>query len=350
MEEGIQPQPLHVADSYFALASPRPAPSWSPSVLRDLRKSCALLAQREIPLRLRLARVLRTLRVLLYYRGHAELCKLDTYANYVAPRVAPDLFHHMSRRHYLARNLGLRQRLDFVLTHYRFEDATFNSAYKRKVYREDGLQLWSRNVRGTDVEMRLCLADRYAAEGDLSVLLLVDQERLHCISFSWANAEFARPKQTIVPFITATQGRGRQDVQAQEKFDAAFPQNAPNFVCFAAMQGIAQAIGAAEMLAVSRELQVCFRKENEKHFGNAYDIFWNAVGGVELAACGFVLPVPRPMKQLDELPAKHRRRTAARRKVWDDISDSTSAAMSAHFRTHQDGLRPADRGQTKGDA
>jgi uncharacterized protein VirK/YbjX len=132
--------------------------------------------------------------------------------------------------------------------------------------------------------------------------------------------------------ITANQGRWRKDEHVQEKFDAAFPQNAPNFACFAAMQGIAQAIGASEMLAVSSRMQVCFRQEDVKHFGNAYDIFWNAVGGLEVPACGWALPVPRPLKPIEEVATKHRRRTAAKRKFWADITDSTAEALSAHFR------------------
>jgi uncharacterized protein VirK/YbjX len=238
----------------------------------------------------------------------------------------------MSRRFYLARNLGARQRIEFLLTHYGFEEASFIPAFRQQVYRNGGLLLWHAKVRGTDFQARLCLADRYAAEGDLSVFLLVDGERLHGISFSWANAEFATSKTIIVPFITANQGRWRRDEHVQQKFDTAFPQNAPSFACYAAMQGIAQAIGAVEMLAVSSRLQVCYRSGDGRRFSNAYDSFWHAVGGVELAAGGFALPVPRPEKPLAEVPAKHRKRTALKRQLWAEITDSSKAMMAAYFR------------------
>lgn len=334
MEQGIQRQPLHVADRYFAMSSASEAGKWTLAVLLSFRKVFQFPADKQIPLRTRCTLFLRSARVFLFYRAHTELCSLETFTHYVAPDVGPDLFHHLNRRYYLAKNLRPRQRIEFLLTHYRFEEASFTPAYRRQVYRAGGLVLWSRNVRGTEFQIKLCRADRYAAEGDLSVCLMVDGERLHCISFSWANAEFARTRKTIVPFITANQGRWRADEHVQAKFDAAFPQNAPNFACYAAMQGIAQAIGASEMLAVSSQLQVCFTPHDEKHFGNAYDIFWNAVGGVELPACGFSLPVPRPLKPIEEIAAKHRRRTAAKRKFWADITDSTDAVISALFRAH----------------
>jgi uncharacterized protein VirK/YbjX len=334
MEQLIQAQTLHAADRYFAMPSASEGSEWTLAALLNFCKVFEFLTDKDIPPRTRFTLIARSSRVFLAYRAHTELCKLDTFKTYVAPDVGPDLFHHLNRRYYLAKNLRLRQRIEFLLTHYGFEEASFIPAYRRQVYRDGGLLLWSRNVRGTEFQIKLCRADRHAAEGDLSVCLMVDDERLHCISFSWANAEFARTRKTIVPFITANQGRWREDEHVQAKFNAAFPQNAANFACYAAMQGIAQAIGASEMLAVSSRLQVCFTPRDEKHFGNAYDIFWNAVGGVELPACGFALPVPRPVKPIDEIAAKHRRRTAAKRNFWADITDSTNAAVSALFRAH----------------
>lgn len=334
MEQGIQSQPLHIADRYFATPSGSEGSKFSCVVLMQFSKVFRFLTDKDIPVRTRFTLVARSSRALVFYRAHAELCKFETFSTYIAPDVGPDLFHHLNRRYYLAKNLRAQQRIEFLLTHYGFEEASFTPAYRRQVYGDGGLVLWSRNVRDTEFRIILSRADRHAAEGDLSVLLMVGDERLHCISFSWANAEFARTRKTIVPFITSNQGRGRTDEQLQAQFNAAFPQNAPNFACYAAMQGIAQAIGASEMLAVSSRLQVCFSPHDEKHFGNAYDIFWNAVGGVELPACGFALPVPRPLKPLEEIPAKHRRRTAAKRKFWADITDSSDAVISSLFRAH----------------
>lgn len=165
----------------------------------------------------------------------------------------------------------------------------FGSHYRRRVYQDGGLVLWAREVNGSRFTLELAMADRYAAEGDLSVFLLVDGERLHCISFIWASSEFARGRNTMVPFITANQGRLRKHEHVQAKFDAAFPQQAANFACYAAMQGIASALRAPEMLAVSSRLQVCYSDDEAKHFGNAYNIFWDAVGGIALPRHGYAL-------------------------------------------------------------
>src|SRR5213079_729134 len=59
-----------------------------------------------------LACIVRSLRVLAFYRDHQRLCQLDVYRNYVAAPPTDDLFNHLSHRHYLIKNLSVRQRID----------------------------------------------------------------------------------------------------------------------------------------------------------------------------------------------------------------------------------------------
>jgi uncharacterized protein VirK/YbjX len=292
---------------------------------------CALGWMREIPLKFRATLVLRSSRALLFWRKHSDLCALRVYDEYVVPAANHDLFHHLSRRHYLSKKLSVRERADSLLTHYRFEDTWFDLIYKQHVYRSGGLLLWSKNVNGTQFELKLSLANRYAAEGDLSVFLLVDHEPLHWISFSWVNGTFASSKSPVVPFITANHGRWRKDHDVREKYNAAFPLNAPIFACFASLQGLAQALGLTEMLAVSCEQQVCYVADSSRHFGNAYDAFWESVGGEKLEPHGYLLPVPQPMKPLTEIAAKHRKRSATKRELLKEISDSSHCVMAAHY-------------------
>jgi hypothetical protein len=95
------------------------------------------LARRHYPFASWAACIVRSLRVLLFRRAHVELLAMDVYRNYVTP-VHDDVFHHLSHRNYLARGLSLRQRVRCTLTHSRFEDVTFDAAYKQAVYRDGG--------------------------------------------------------------------------------------------------------------------------------------------------------------------------------------------------------------------
>lgn len=279
----------------------------------------------------RIACMARTSRALVFLHAHEELFDLDVFANYVLPRVGDDMFHHISRRYYLAKNLSLRKRVLSVLCHHHFEEHVFDAEYKRKVYASDGLVLWEESIGTVEFQIRLMLADRYAAEGDLCIALMVDGARLHAVSFSWFN-EGLGEQNGIGIFVGLNQGRWQKDHDYQDKFHAAFPNNSANFVCYAALQGLARAVGAKKMIGVSGTLQVCFSAKKNRSFDNAYDEFWQSVGGVPDTEYGFTLPIPWPKKDLSTLPSKHRKRAAGRRVLLDAVEAQTFVNVARHFR------------------
>jgi uncharacterized protein VirK/YbjX len=295
------------------------------ALARQYLQVCGFAARLDEPLRVRLAMMLRSARVFLFRGAHRDLLQLGVYGEYVAPAVGGDLFHHLSRRFYLSQAMTPRQRVQAVLDHYRFEDASFDAGYWLQVYREEGLLLWSREVDGALFSIRLALGYRYAAEGDLSVSLLVGRERLHSISFSWVGAG---PTSLL---IAANQGRWRKDHQYLDSFNRAFPQSSPSYVCYAALQGLARAVGACSMRTVPSRQQVCCLQGKADQFAQAYDTFWEAVGGARLGCGGYQLPVPQPVKPLAEVAARHRKRAAARRALLQEVNDSARQVIATHF-------------------
>lgn len=274
--------------------------------------------------------VVRASRAFLFLRAHKTLFEMQVFSRYVAPQVEQDLFHHLSRRYYLAKNLNLSERVNFVLSHYSVEERFFDIHYKKEVYSRNGLILWENIVSETNFRIVLKLGDRYAAEGDLCVALMVDGERLHAISFSWLRNALAHDSDISI-FIGLNQGRWRKDEEFHNKFSLAFPNNAANFICYAALQGIARAVGARSMIGVSSELQVCSSSKEKPGFDNAYDEFWRSQGGVASDKHGFILPVPCPRKDLSTLPAKHRKRAANRRLLLDAVEARTFETLSKHL-------------------
>jgi uncharacterized protein VirK/YbjX len=295
--------------------------------------ACGCAVRLDEPLRVRLAMVLRSLRVFRFPRAHCALLQLPVYTDYVLP-AAPgyDAFHHLAHRFYLSRALTLRERVAALDWHYQFEEAAFDAGYKLQVYRDGGLQLWSRAVDGVQFSIRLALGYRYAAEGDLSVSLMVGRERLHSISFSWTGPDDGTPQAPAGVVVSANQGRWRKDHEYLDSFNRAFPQSSPSFVCYAALQGLARAVGARHLRTVASRSQVCWSPEHAAHFENAYDAFWEAVGGQRQACGGYLLPVPQPFKPLAEVAAKHRKRTAARRALLQEVGASACQVVGAHVR------------------
>jgi len=300
------------------------------------------LARRHYPFASWAACIGRSLRVLLFYRAHEDLLALGVYRDHVT-RVHDDVFHHLSHRHYLARDVPLRERVRCVLVHYRFEDATFDAGYKQAVYRDGGLVLWRHAANGAHVEVRLEMAQRLNAEGDLTLILLADGRRVHRLSFSWVDARFsgtgtgAGPDTAgILPFIARNQGRRADALDAIGAFKRAFPDNSPlvktpGFFCLAALQGIAQALDMDRAVAVKAAWQCAYDRRDASQFANAYDGFWQVLGGVDLPGRGMRIALPFYMKPLSEVPSKHRKRAAQRHAQWRAIGESARLALLAHL-------------------
>ena len=270
--------------------------------------------------------VARSLRVLLFYRFHLRLLVLEIYRNYVSP-AHDDVFHHLSHRHYLTRGLSLQQRVHCVGVHYRFEQASFDCAYKRAVYAGGGLVLWQRELDGVEFSLRLEMAARLCAEGDLTICAHVGDQVVHRLSFSWVEGEFVGVDAPIAPFIVRNQGRRTDVVDAFAAFERAFPQNSPSFFCFAALQGVALALGIDQAVAVRSTWQCSYRTADDRHFANAYDGVWQTLGGMPLSPKTYRIALPFYSRPLSDTPAKHRKRARMRREHWTAINDSAYAML-----------------------
>lgn len=278
--------------------------------------------------------IARSARVLAYYRDHRDLCRLGVYRRHVAGPSNDDLFHHLSHRDYLIKGLSPRRRVQAVLSHYRFEETTFNDAYLHAVYGARGLPLWQHEA---EVDGQLCsfmiqleMASRSNAEGDLTVALVADGRCLHRLSFSWLDGRMVGLDVPVVPFIARNQGRWADSGAAFDAFERVFPNNSPSFFCFAAMQGIALALGMDKVMAIRSDAHIAYAPDPDKHFANAYDGFWKILGGVE-AGNGYVIGLPFYVKPLADMPSKHRKRAAQRREHWRVIGDAARATLQRHL-------------------
>jgi uncharacterized protein VirK/YbjX len=290
------------------------------------------LARRHYPLPSWLACVARSTRVLMFQRAHRQLLSLDVHRSYVAA-AHDDVYHHLSHRHYLAKGMPLRDRVRCVLAHYSFEEKTFDTAYKQAVYRDGGLALWRHREEngGWRFEIRLEMASRLCAEGDLTIVMSANGACLHRLSFSWVEGVVAGIEAPIVPFIARNQGHRAGTGEAFAAFEHAFPHNSPSFFCFAALQGIAQALGFTEVAAVKSAWQSAYIQADAKHFSNAYDGFWETLGGTATGGRCWRIALPPRLKSLSEMPSKHRKRAALRREHWQEICASARLVLACRL-------------------
>lgn len=273
----------------------------------------------------------RSASVLRHYREHAALGRLDLYHRYVT--TAPNLasLHHLHEQGYLMRGLSMGQRVACVLAHYRFEESNFDADYKAAVYADGGLTLWEQRMGEHAFLIRLEAAPAPRAEGELTIALVADGKPLHRLSYAWIEGRSLGVAAPLVPFVACNQGRWLDSGAAFDAFDACFPNNSPSFFCFAAMQGLARALGIEQVLAVKCMAQIGFDPEHIGEFANAYDGFWKVLGGVELPGDAWQVALPFYLKPLADMPSKHRKRAAQRRDNWRAIESSAQATLLRHL-------------------
>jgi hypothetical protein len=135
----------------------------------------------------------------------------------------------------------------------------------------------------------------------------------------------------MLPFAARNQGYREDGSDALEAFERAFPNNSASFFCFAALNGIAQALGMNRIVGVKSTCQSAYEPSAEKHFTNAYDNFWQTLGGVSTAGRTYEIALPLQLRPLSETPAKHRKRAAMRRENWALIAESARVALLPHL-------------------
>lgn len=279
--------------------------------------------------------LLRAARALAYPHEHRRLWALRVYRDYLGTARARNRVHHLSQRDYLRKGLGMRERIARARDHHGFDSSHFDDAYLHAIYRGDGLELWRSVHEGVVFSLRLARATSSYSEGDLSLFLLADREKVHTLSFSWMRFDTgATGSPRFVPFIARNQQRWRREPEPLQQFERAFPQNSSSYFCYAALQGVARVIGAPCVIAVDSAGQVCFRPDDTKHFAGAYDGFWQALGGRRhgpAAELGYEIPIPFHVKPVEEVASKHRKRALTRREHWRAIEASVVQSLGTHF-------------------
>jgi uncharacterized protein VirK/YbjX len=155
-------------------------------------------------------------------------------------------------------------------------------------------------------------------EGEMSVKLLVDGEIVFVLSFAIVPGWVIKSEAAEVLLITQIQGRrgAYREIHLATK---ALHDVAPAALLLAAVQGIANAFGIAQLAGVSAVRQSCFTPECAAAFKGAYDDFFAVLGMTRNAAGFFLSPVPIEEKSLACIKPGHKLRTRQKRAFKQQI-------------------------------
>jgi hypothetical protein len=237
-----------------------------------------------------------------------------------------DPLYFIVHTHYISKYFGLRQRVQAALNHHEYELNTYSSEYARRVYRSDGVLLWERSVNNRHFTIVLIATEDKdnRLEGDLSVILSVDNIRLSIMSFCYLNASVFGLRSHMTMLISRNQ---TDRTPGRDLFNQCFKQNTPQLFCLSAVCGIAMANEFETVLAIKHDAQLCYDKTFDLGFRNSYTALWEKFDAVEIDPHVYKLDVPLKLRPLEMVNRVHRARARDRRMHWDDIVQSARSRM-----------------------
>lgn len=259
----------------------------------------------------------------------AELFAIPSYLQLLAAEPGVDPLFFISHRHFLSRDLCIDERWACALDHFRFKQSHFSPALLA-VMHHDGLPLWR---DPTGYEVRLCTNTETRHEGPISLELRFGDAVVHEFSLAWIEASRLGDDAGHGPVLFATRNQSMpSDAPLLARFRHDFPQNSPAYFVFAALNGLAHALGQSRIVGIRDTSQIAFETDYATSFRHSYDYFWLGFGGRPLARHGFVMPVPVVVTPLAELQSKHRARARQRREHWREIAESAQASLGLYLR------------------
>lgn len=272
-------------------------------------------AYRAAPLMLYLPSHLRMMRIL----------KTPPVSELTARR--PKLGYKYLYRPYLVHSFTKKMRLDALDFHYRFLAERVNGDFFARIY--DGeYKLWQ-DVR-EDVTAEITLSFpvdwEHDYEGDLLLKFKCDGECIYSITFSIVpGCALGRDEEQLI-IVTAIQG-GAGMAHHIRKIKENYGDLAPPMLLLAGIEGIALALNIRLLAGVGLDQQVQKQTWGNEKFTFDYDRFWNEAIGERSDGIYYVRPVPELLKPLEEVKAKHRKKTQFRRSVKASIREGSQISF-----------------------
>jgi uncharacterized protein VirK/YbjX len=226
------------------------------------------------------------------------------------------------------------------MSHHDYESRKYNLEYVRQVYKSDGVALWTHYVNNHHFVIRLNATNDNRHEGDLSVILTVDDVMLCRMSFCFLDAGILGLESEMTMLISRNQSYLGDH---RSWFDQSFKQNAPQFSCLSAICGIATANGFDSVLAIKHDAQIAYDEAFETGFRNSYTALWEKFEAVEIDGHVYKMNVPLNVRPLQSLNRAHRNRARDRRKYWNDITESARAGVISYRAASETGTQFAKR-------
>jgi uncharacterized protein VirK/YbjX len=272
-------------------------------------------------------RLINAARILLFPRIVDQMSSMNIIGKLKHPTRIHDPLYFIVYRYYLSKQFTINQRAQVAMHHHEYESRFYSCEYTRKVYRSSGILLWERMFNDLHFTMVLIATPDNRNEGELSVILSVNEVVLSLMSFCYLNADVfgLSPEMTLLISRNQTSRNSCRD-----SFDRCFKQNAPQLFCLSAVCGVAMTNEFRTVFGIKHDAQIFFKESLGTGFRNSYTTLWKKFDGVEIDRQVFMLNVPLNLRPVGLVSGEHRRRARDRRAYWDEIVQSTRLSMAKY--------------------
>jgi uncharacterized protein VirK/YbjX len=277
-------------------------------------------------------RLINGARILLFPRAVDQISSMNVIEKLKHPTRNHDPLYFLIYRHYISKRFTISQRVQVALDHHKYESRFYNSEYISQVYRSGGILLWERSFDDLHFTIVLIATPDNRNEGELSVILSVNEVVLSIMSFCYLKADVFG----LSPYTTMLISRNQTSrTSFRDAFNKCFKQNTPQLFCLSAVCGIAMTNEFRTIFGIKHDAQIIYKETLDTGFRNSYTALWEKFNSTEIDHQVFMLNVPLTLRPIELVSGDHRRRARARRLCWDEIVQSTRLSM-AKFRTLSD--------------
>jgi len=240
-----------------------------------------------------------------------------------AARLHPRFAFKYLTHDYLVRDFSVPKRAACFLHHYRRLRAVLPDHLLRRTLQGD-VNLHETERGGDRFGFSMGLSRVWDKEGELSLNLLLNDVIFFLLAFTIVPGWVVGSEADEGVLITRVQGLKGCQPQIKLAQDA-FAYASPRALLLAALQGIAEAFGIAEIAGVSATNQSSYCEESAVSLGRNYDSFFAEAGMAKSAAGFYSTPVPIEGKPLGLIKRGNKPKVKLQRALKQQIQQACAA-------------------------
>lgn len=241
----------------------------------------------------------------------------------------PKLGYKYLYRPYLVQSLSKKTRLRILDHHYRFLAARVTDDFFARIYDGD-VELWRADGDGAVMAITLAFPVywEHDYEGDLLVNFNCEGKCIYSLTFTIVPGDAIGIPAPNLVLVSAVQGRAGMSDQIQHVKDACDGLSPP-MLLLSAVEGIALSLGITVLAGIGLDQQVQKQTWGDDRFGFDYDRFWKEAIGERADGTYYIKALPEAYRPIEEIKAKHRKRTAQRRRIKLSVQESCQSGFDA---------------------